>query len=158
MYASTAIGVYVPRMKAIGVTAKLGEDQFGFTMGHEVAHWIDNNVGKSKGKRHASDDYESTAGQIATTFRKEMNQASDSKYLNATHECFARAFEMYNAITTKGVDAIRGNEKKGEMYVNSPAYVSFSTYKEKIEPLIKQFLEENKEILKSIGIDILNWE
>lgn len=45
------------------------------------------------------------------------------------------------------------DEKKGVMYINSPAYVSLSTYKEKVEPLIKQFLEENKDVLKSMDID-----
>lgn len=151
MFASKAMGVYVPRMKTIGVTAKLGEDQLGFTMGHEVAHWMDDVVGNKTGKRHASDDYESTAGKIATIFRKRMNQKSNSKYLNATHECFARSFEMYHAIEKNGKDALRAGKVR---YVDAPEYVSMEAYNE-IKPLIEQFLEENKDILKSFGSDLI---
>ena len=46
MLASKAIGVYVPSKKTIGVSAKYGTDQLGFTMGHEVAHWMDGTIGK----------------------------------------------------------------------------------------------------------------
>lgn len=151
MFASTAIGVYVPRMKTIGVTNKLGENQLGFTMGHEVAHWIDNTIGKSIGKRHISDNYDSTAGKIATIFRKNMNSASKSNYVNATHECFARAFEQYHAIESKGEGAIRSGK---DNYFISPNYVNEKIYSEQIKPLIKQFLEENKKMLKSTLFDI----
>lgn len=150
MFASKAVGVYVPRLKTIGVTAKEGEDQLGFTMGHEVAHWIDNMVGNKYGKRHASDNYESTAGKIATMFRQNLNKKSDSKYINATHENFARCLEMHHAIEKNGENALIGEKTR---YIDSPIYVSLNTYNQ-IKPLIKQFLEENKDILKSFAIDL----
>jgi hypothetical protein len=152
MFASKAIGIYIPSKKTIGVTAKLGENQLGFTMGHEVAHWIDNTIGKSQGKRFASDNYESTAGKIATIFRKKMNKQSDSKYLNATHEVFARAMEMHHAINTEGVTALRGEKP----YVVADAYVSLDTYEKELKPLIEQFLDENKDILKSMQNTLFN--
>lgn len=147
MFASKAIGVYVPKMKTIGVTAKLGEDQLGFTMGHEVAHWIDNTLGRESGRRFASDNYDSTAGRIANTFRKNMNKASKSNYINATHECFARAMQQYHAIESKGFDAL---DKGKDKYITAETYVSKEVYETKLKPLIKQFLDENKEFLKSV--------
>jgi hypothetical protein len=146
MFASKAIGVYYPSMKAIGVTAKFGENQLGFTMAHEVAHWIDDNVGSLTKKRHASDNFESTAGQIAIKFRASMNEKTDNKYLNATHEAFARAWEFHNAIQSQGASAIRSGKDK---YTDSPAYISMEKYTNVIKPLIEKFLEENKEVLKS---------
>ncbi len=151
IFASKAIGVYVPRMKTIGVTAKLGEDQLGFTMGHEVAHWIDHTLGVKDGMRHVSDDYESTAGKIAIAFRQGMNKQSNSKYINATHECFARAMEQYHAIESQGKNAIRAARDE---YIMSDSYVSLEKYNNTLKPLITQFFEENKTLLKSIGIDI----
>lgn len=151
MFASKAIGVYVPSMGTIGVTAKLGDDQLGFTLGHEVAHWLDDIVGRKEGKRHASDNYDSTAGQIATIFRQKMNKASNSNYLNSTHECLARAFEMHHAVQTEGVGALRG---KKDRYQDAPEYVSLDVYENQLQPLIKQFLNENKDILKAYGFDL----
>jgi hypothetical protein len=147
MYASKASGMYVPSYKTIGVTAKHGEDQVGFTMGHEVAHWIDNTLGEAQGKRYASDNYESTAGKIAVTLRRNMNEESSSKYINSTKECFARSLEMYNAIESKGEGALLLD---GERYTAAKEYVSKDVYENQLKPLIKQFLEENKEFLKSL--------
>ena len=33
-------------MKTIAISNKFGEDQFGFTLGHETAHWLDNTLGE----------------------------------------------------------------------------------------------------------------
>ena len=151
MFASKAIGVYVPSMKTIGVTAKYGEDQLGFTLGHEAAHWIDGTLGAKEGKRHMSDNYESTAGKIATTFRANMNAESKSNYINATHENFARAFEMYHAVESQGKDALLAGTEK---YITNSNYVSFDTYTKQIKPLIEQFFSENKEFLKSTLFDL----
>jgi hypothetical protein len=151
MYASKASGVYVSKYKTIGVTAKHGEDQLGFTMSHEVAHWIDHTLGEKNGRRYASDNYESTAGKIATTLRKNMNQESKSQYVNSIKECFARSLEMYHAIETKGEGAFMLD---GEKYVAAKQYVSKDVYNKQLKPLIKQFLEENKDILKSMELDL----
>ncbi len=151
MFASQAAGLYIPSMGAIGVSAKFGSDQFGFTMGHEVAHWIDHSLGKLGGKRYASDNYESTAGKIAIAFRKSLNATIASEYTNSTTECFARALEQYHAIETVGEGAEMARMGK---YFASRDYVNKNDYETKVKPLIKQFLEENKDILKSIGVDI----
>lgn len=147
MFASKAIGVYVPSMKTIGVTEKFGKEDMGFTMGHEVAHWIDNTLGETQGKRFASSNYESTAGQIAIKFRKSMNAESSSKYINSTHECFARALEQYNAINTKGEDAEKLHSSNYFAHAN---FVSKDVFETTMKPLIEKFLEENKTFLKSI--------
>ena len=149
IFARKAIGVYVPRMKTIGVSAKYGDDSLGWILGHEVAHWMDHTLAAAKGKRHLSDDYESTAGQIAVAFRKNLNVKTDSKYLNATHECFARALEQYHAIETQGVNAEIAKSK----YVTTASYVPLDVYENQIKPLIDQFFVENKDLLKAIGFD-----
>lgn len=65
-------------------------------------------------------------------------------------ECFDRAMEQYHAIETKGEEAEMAKMGK---YFASADYVPKSEYETKIKPLIKQFLEENKDILKSFAID-----
>tara|TARA_R110000772_G_C13310332_1_gene440703 strand:- start:98085 stop:101165 length:3081 start_codon:yes stop_codon:yes gene_type:complete len=149
MYASKAMGVYVPSMGAIGVTAKFGEQSLGFTLGHEVAHYIDNSLGKTQGSRFASDNYESTAGKLAIAFRGGMNSKSDSKYTNSSHECFARALEQYHAIESFGDKATLGGDT-GSTYFSSKDYASRTTYEGTIKPMVQKFLEENKGILKSL--------
>lgn len=155
MFASKAIGMYVPSYKTIGITAKYGEDQLGFTMGHEVAHWIDGTLGKEKGKRHLSDNFESTAGKIAIAFRANMNEKSKSNYINATHESFARAMEQHHAIQTQGKDVLLAGKDR---YITSASYVDLEIYEKQIKPLVEQFLKENKELLKSIGIELFSEE
>lgn len=152
MYASKSIGMYVPDYKTIGVTAKLGTDQLGFTMGHETAHWIDHMIGEKNGKRYGSNNYDSTAGKIAITLRRNMNKKSDSKYLNSTHECFARALEQYHTIETSGYNALIFGEKP---IVSHEFFVNKDVYDNQLKPLIQQFLQENKEILKSLEFSIL---
>lgn len=155
MFASKAVGVFVPSMMTIGVTAKLGTDQLGFTLGHEVAHYMDNTVGKTKGTRFASDDYDSTAGKLAIKFRGLMNEKTDSKYLNSTHECFARAFEQYNAGKTMGDGAIRAGK---DTYSASAAYVNKDIFNLEVSPLIEQFLKENRSLLKAASNDLVIFE
>lgn len=148
MYAKTAIGVYYPSFKAIGVTNKLGDDQLNFTFGHEVAHFLDDATGE--GSNYASDNFESTAGQLAIAFRRGMNAKSNSKYTNSTKECFARALEQYHAHNTRGGGAIRGGDKDGVPYVSAPNYASAKTFNDEIKPLVEKFLSENKHIIKSL--------
>ena len=118
-----------------------------------VAHWIDHSIGKTKGKRFASDDYESTAGQVAIAFRRGLNEKTLSDYTNSTSECFARALEQYHAIETKGEGAEMAKQGR---YFASNDYVNREHYESKVKPLVKQFLDENRHLLKSIGIDINN--
>ncbi len=154
VFASKAAGMFVPDMKAIAVSNKFGEVQFTQIFAHELAHWIDSLLGGNG--RYASGNYESTAGQIAYTVKKGMNKTGDSKYINASVECFARAFEQYFAVETHGEDArlqyshvaLQGNIP----YFIQDNYVPKPLYDSTLKPLIEQFLKENKDWFKSISV------
>lgn len=157
VFASKAAGVFVPSMKTIAVSAKFGDAQFDQIFSHETAHWIDGSIGALQGKRHATDDFESIAGIIASTFRKNMNAKSDSDYVNSTVECFARAFEQYFAFENYGEEAellySYGELKEVRTYHAEEKYVSKENFNTKIKPLIKEFLLEHKEWFK-FGVEI----
>lgn len=145
MHASKAIGVFAPAFRAIGVSSQYGDNKFGFTLAHEFAHFMDSQVGGAKKRWFSSDDYMSTAGKIASLFRENMNAKGDSKYINRSCECFARAFEQYHAMRTGGDDVIKIQDK----YVDHPDHVNKEKFNSIIKPLIEQWIAENKEILKS---------
>jgi hypothetical protein len=151
MFARKAMGLYVPSMKAIGVSDK-HKGQFGFTLGHEFAHFIDNKVGKIQGRHYASDNHYSTAGKIASSFRKLMNEKTDSAYTNRTCECFARALEQYHAIKTEGHDAV--TDTKGTKYYEAGNHVNQVNFETHIKPLIEQFFQENDHLMKSAVDDL----
>ena len=143
MHACKFGGVFFPAYHAIGVTAKHGDDQFGFTLAHEWAHFMDSYLG-GKARFFASDNYNSTAGTIARTFRKNMMESQKSEYQNRTCECFARAFEQYFATKTgMAADYHKDNNETG----NHPEQ---HVFEEKVVPLIERFLRENDGLLKSI--------
>lgn len=148
VFASKAGGMFLPDMKTIAVTNKFGDDQFEEIFAHETAHWIDYSIGQLKGKRYATDDFESTAGIIADTLRHEMNEPSDSDYVNATKECFARAMEQYFAFENFGEDAtlIYSGTALDEYrtYHSEDKYVSKEVFNSKLKPLIQKFLAENE--------------
>jgi len=152
VFASKAAGVYIPNMKTIAVSAKYGDEMFENILAHEVAHWIDNKIGEQKRLRWATDNYEDTAGIIASTFRKKMNQPSDSDYINATKECFARALEQHFAISVFGEAAsVFPDPLKPDLstsYFESPNYVNKTVYENTMKPLITKFFEENKDFFK----------
>ncbi len=152
VFASKAVGMYIPKMKTIAVSAKLGDNQFENIMAHEIAHWIDNTLGATTGHRYASDDFESKAGLIGDTMRKGMNKRSESDYINSTKECFARSLEQYYAIETHGQEAtVIANYTALDVmrpYFSEDAYVPKEVYDNKLKPLIVAFLEENKEFFK----------
>lgn len=159
VFASKAIGVYVPQMQTIAVSNKFGDNQFVYTMAHELAHWIDNILGKKVNKGWITNDYESTAGKIAFDFRKNMNRKVDSEYANQTKECFARAIEQYLAIEKNGYEAetsyimYEADKNKSAMpYITSDYYVNKDAYDNIIKPQIEQFLSENKEIFSMENI------
>lgn len=140
MHARKAVGLYVPSMHAIGVSAKYGSDEFGFTLAHEMGHFIDNYLGKKQGRHYASDDYNSLTGRIADTYRKNMNEKSDSKYINRTCEALARSFEAYHAYKVFGDKS---------PYFSQPHHVNKEKFETLIKPMIEQFFNENDELLKS---------
>lgn len=149
VFASKWAGVFIPQMKTIAVTNKFGDNQFEQIFAHETAHWIDYSIGQTKGKRWATDDFESTAGIIANVFRKNMNEKSDSDYINATKECFARAMEQYFAFENFGEDAtlIFSGTAMDEFrsYHAEKSYLSKENFNNKVKPLITKFLSESSE-------------
>jgi hypothetical protein len=155
IFSQKAIGVYIPDMGTIGVSDKFGDKQFESTMSHEVAHFIDNFIGELNGKRWATDDYESAAGVLAFTFRNNMNKSKNeqSDYINATKECFARAFQQFFGHQMYGDDAVviqdaREGEASTPMYVASN-FVNKENFETKIKPLVQKFLDENADVFKT---------
>jgi len=153
IFASKAVGVYVPDMLTIGVSNKYGDKMFNYTLAHEVAHWIDNYLGKKLNKKWLTNDYESLAGKIAFDFRKNMNRKVTSEYANQTKECFARAIEQYFAIEKDGYDAqteymmyATEKDKQTMPYITSDYYVSKTTYDNIIKPQIVEFFKQHSEI------------
>ena len=77
-----------------------GTAQFGLTMAHEFAHFIDNYIGENinKTNKYACEKEGSTASKITKEFKKEFNkQGADSAYWKRSCECFARSMEQYFA-------------------------------------------------------------
>jgi len=138
VFASKAVGVFVPKMKTIAVSAKHGNEMFESIFSHETAHYIDNHLGRLSGKRWATDDYEGKAGVLAFTFRKLMNVKSSSDYYNSTKECFARCMEQYFSVTTFSDDAKNVNKP----YFLDDNYVSKKNFEETIKPLVEEFLSQ----------------
>lgn len=151
MHARNALGLYIPAMHAIGVSADPASGKFGFILAHEFAHFMDNYLGKKDGYHFASDNFNSTAGEIASTFRDNMNEKSESGYVNRTCECFARALEQYHAMKHNGDDVIK--YATGEKYIEEPNHVKAEIFNEKVKPLIEQFLSENDSLLKGSIFD-----
>ena len=155
MFASKAIGMWVPRFKTIGVSSKFGMEQFNSTFSHEVGHFIDYLVGQLTGKRYETDDYESKAGIIAFTFRNHMNKdkSEQSDYINCTKECFARSMQMYYGVETLGEDAgvSYDYEKMDEKmpFFTADNFVPKEVYYDKIKPMIEEFLAEQFDVFKT---------
>ena len=139
MHARKAVGLFHPTFSAIGVSSRDGDSDFKFTFGHEYAHFMDYWIGKTTGNHYASDKQGSTANKIAQVLRSNMNKKTDSKYYNRTCECFARALEQYHATESMGA---------GDAYFAQDTQVNKEVYNEQLKPLIQQFLNENKELLK----------
>jgi hypothetical protein len=155
VFAQKAVGCYIQTMGTIAVSEKYGEIQFNSTMAHEIAHFIDNKLGAKNGKRWETDNYESTAGIIAFTFRNFMNKpkSQQTDYINATKECFARAMQQYFVMQQYGddVEIIYGYENFTipEKISNQEIFVNKETFNFVIKPLIEKFLEENKDFFNS---------
>lgn len=161
MFAMKAIGVYISNMGTIGVSNKYGDEQFKSTLSHEIAHFIDNFIGELNGKRWASDDYEGSAGQIAFTFRNNMNKpkSQQTDYVNSTKECFARAFQQYFGYINFGDEASIAHSYVDlgtvQKIYNADNFLSKDNFTQKIQPLIEKFLAENKDVF-AVGADIDN--
>jgi hypothetical protein len=148
MHARKAVGLFHPAYNAIGVSAVSGDIGFKMTFAHEYGHFVDYWLGKNTGNHYASDKEGSLANQIARVLRKNMNKTSSSDYYNRTCECFARSMEQYYAVEILKNDNIFQDETQ----------VNKEVYENQLKPLIKKFLDENKDFLKSQDIDIFNNE
>jgi hypothetical protein len=155
VFAQKAVGVYIPSMGTIAVSDKYGEIQFNSTFAHELAHFIDNKLGQKNGKRWETDNFESTAGVIAFTFRNNLNKPKEQQtdYINATKECFARAMQQYFVMQQYGDDVEivygYGAFNVPEKISNQEVFVKAEIFNEKIKPLIEQFLQENKDFFSA---------
>jgi hypothetical protein len=159
IFASKALGVLVPSMGTIAVSDKYGDQMFKMVMAHEVGHFIDNELGKIKSKRWATDDYESKAGIVAFTFRNNMNKPKQeqSDYINSTKECFARAMEQYFGFKKFGDDVeMAYGPDKTIYYSNADAYLNKEKFNTLVKPLIEEFLEEQKEIFTVFVANVSN--
>jgi len=154
VFASKAIGVYISQMGTIAVSDKFGDNEFKMTTAHEIGHFIDNKIGELNGKRWATDDYEGIAGQIAFTFRDNMNKpkSQQTEYINATKECFARALEQFYGVETFGDEAgvtwSYSPMDKFRPFFIADDFVNKEAYYEKLRPLIMEFFQENKDVLE----------
>lgn len=155
VFAQKAVGVYIPSMGTIAVSDKYGEIQFNSTFAHELAHFIDNKIGQKNGKRFETDNFESTAGVIAFTFRNNLNKPKEQQtdYINATKECFARAMQQYFVMQQYGDDVEivygYGTFNVPEKISNQEVFVKAEIFNEKIKPLIEIFLKENKDFFSA---------
>ncbi len=153
IFASRAIGAFVPSMQTIGVSNKSGNMQFESIFAHEIGHFIDYLAGQAKGKHFASFNYEDTAGIIAFTFRDLMNKPKKQQtdYINATQECFARAIQQYYGWKLYGDEAIivrsDENSQRNIPIYFADEYVNKHDFETQIVPLIEQFLTENMGLL-----------
>jgi hypothetical protein len=141
MHARQAAGLFLPTMKAIGVTTKYEKRGTGFVLSHEWAHFMDYYLGNTGGRHYLSDNPQSIAGTIASIFRDNMTSKQKSIYQNRTCECFARACEQYWAIKTDNYAAVEQWDTK-----NHPMREVFEA---KIMPLVDKFFQENNELLKA---------
>lgn len=141
MHARKYAGMYFPIYRTIGVTMKDGPKEFGFTLAHEWAHFMDNYLGMKGGRYiYSSDDWGSLSGEIAKTFRKDMAKGQSSAYMNRTCECFARAFEQYFALKS-------GDSK--DLHNTDGIYCPEDTFVTEVQPLIDQWFLQNDALLKS---------
>lgn len=154
VFASKAMGMWVPQKGTIAISDKHGNEQFQLTASHEIAHFIDYYIGHLSSKRYATDNYESIAGKIAYNFRKNMNVSSSkqTKYTNSTKECFARAMEMYFGIETFGEQTGVSYSDGVGMIIDAqpffamPNFVNRAYYYANLKPLIEHFFTEQKDV------------
>ncbi len=149
VYASKASGMFIASRRAIAVSNKFGDSMFGYILAHEVGHFIDYTTGKVNGRRHASDNYESKAGVLANILKNNLNKKTDSKYTNATNECFARAMEQYFAISTTGDGAFH-EYSAGKLYFEADEYVNKEVFYNQLKPAVEAFLKESSWIFGDI--------
>jgi hypothetical protein len=137
MHARKAIGIFTSHYKAIGVCFANTETGY-LILAHELSHFLDALAGKEPRHFFASDKTDTPENRVAKTFRSLMNKdtprTQDSKYLNRTCECFARAMEQYTAFIL--------SPAQYEIFTKSEAYARDEPFRKEIIPLIDTVLQE----------------
>jgi hypothetical protein len=151
MHARKAIGIFYDAYKAIGV--KFGDSVMNhLVLAHELSHFLDCRAGKEHGHFFSSDKPDSIENQIAVSFRTEMNQdkksTGNSKYLQRTCECFARAMEQFTAFIVSPVQYL--------VLCKNEAYAPDDVFREKITPLVEKLIQERQALWHKDELNIEN--
>lgn len=138
----SAIGIYFPFYKAIGVSV-FNDDlkDASCVFSHEIAHYLDGKRGNELKRYFASDDENSLEYKIADTFRKHINNKELKGYWKRTCECFARALEQYYSVE-KSIYTTPENPQNNP-YFEYDAYCSFESYNKYIKPLVQEYMKEH---------------
>jgi hypothetical protein len=109
-------------------------------LAHELGHFLDSQAGKETEHFFSSDKPGNIENRIAALFRNEMNQRStateNSKYLQRTCECFARAMEQFTAFAV--------SPKQYLYYCKKEAYAPDDAFREKLLPPIAYLIAERQ--------------
>jgi hypothetical protein len=139
MHAHRFIGVFYNAYRAIGV--KFGDlTNNHVVLAHELSHFLDSRAGKTVDHFFSSDKPGSIENRIAVLFRKEMNQRTgttiNSKYLQRTCECFARAIEQFSAFAVSPAQYLS--------FCNREAYAPDNSFRKSVIPLIEELITERQ--------------
>jgi putative component of toxin-antitoxin plasmid stabilization module len=148
MFARRFTGLFFDVHKAIGVSFSDKDTDF-LILSHEYAHFLDAQAEKGLNHFFASDKPLTAESAIAREFRSVMNKREtrtiESKYLNRTCECFARAMEQYTAYKV--------SPEQFKQYCGKEAYAGDGVFKEKIAPLVETLLVERHDLWHCVPPD-----
>jgi hypothetical protein len=118
-------------------------------LAHEYAHFLDSRAGRKQNHFFASDKPGAPENAVAKEFRAVMNKKQDStknsKYLNRTCECFARAMEQFTAY--------RVSPEQYRQYCGNEAYAKDDLFQGKIIPLVKTVTAERHDLWHCVPPD-----
>jgi hypothetical protein len=148
MFARKAVGIFFDVHRAIGVSFADANTDF-LVLAHEYAHFLDSQAGKKRDHFFASDKPGVPENAIAKEFRAVMNKkesrTGNSKYLNRTCECFARAMEQFAAY--------RIAPEQYKHYCKREAYAGHEAFTQKIIPLVESLTRERHEFWRRASPD-----
>jgi hypothetical protein len=148
MFARKSVGIFFDVHKAIGVRFADKDTDF-LVLAHEYSHFLDSQAGKKQNHFFASDKPGALENAVAREFREVMNKeqarTQNSKYLNRTCECFARAMEQYAAYQL--------SPEQYKCCCGSEAYARKDLFEGKILPLVKTLLVERHDLWHGVSPD-----
>jgi hypothetical protein len=148
MFARKAVGIFFDVHRAIGVSFADADTDF-LVLAHEYAHFLDSRAGRKQNHFFASDKPGDPENAIAKEFRAVMNKKEartiNSKYLNRTCECFARAMEQF------AVYRIAPEQYK--QYCKREAYAGHEAFTQKIVPLAEALTRERHDFWRRASPD-----